>query len=155
MDTARFAVHVDTDEMGEQELASNLQEWIIHRYLTQTFILFIFHLLYISQESHRDVSYHTLIPQVLHSDPHTIPFSSQTDTECEAISLGRKMGQSMPAHRECPALHSSCKANLPCLLWSSVCVVCREHARKKRYQIIAAPVCEDMAMNLQTRFPER
>lgn len=36
MDTARFAVHVDTDEMGEQELASNLQEWIIHRYLTQT-----------------------------------------------------------------------------------------------------------------------
>lgn len=33
MDTARFAVHVDTDEMGEQELASNLQEWIIHRYL--------------------------------------------------------------------------------------------------------------------------
>lgn len=39
MDTARFAVHVDTDEMGEQELASNLQEWIIHRYLTQTLLL--------------------------------------------------------------------------------------------------------------------
>ena len=34
-------------------------------------------------------------------------------------------------------------------------IIHSEHARKKRYQIIAAPVCEPMARRLQAKYPER
>lgn len=37
----------------------------------------------------------------------------------------------------------------------SPALVCSEHVRKKRYQIIAAPVCEPMARRLQAKYPER